>query len=80
MPLGRRSQSVKKANHRVRSGPLPMVVCLFTSAETNELVSDAGAWAHESSSLGAGSWVQRTRTTARASTAPPRGRRRGQRR
>jgi hypothetical protein len=57
----------------MRSGSPPTVVRLFTSTETNGSVSDAGARAHESSSLGAGSWVQRSRTTAPASTTPPRG-------
>jgi hypothetical protein len=63
-----------------RSKPPPAVVRLFTSTETNSPVSDTGAWAHESSSLGTGSWVQRSRTTARASTASHRGRGRRQRR
>jgi hypothetical protein len=35
-----------------------VVVCLFTSAETNGPVSDARARAHESASLDTGSWVQ----------------------
>jgi hypothetical protein len=43
-----------------RSKPPPAVVRLFTSAETNSPVSDMGTWAHGSSSLGAGSWVQRS--------------------
>jgi hypothetical protein len=55
MLLGRRSPGAKKAYHRVRSRPPPTVVCLFTSTETNSLVSDTGARAHESSSLGDGS-------------------------
>jgi hypothetical protein len=63
---------------RVRSTPPPVVVRLFASAETNSPVSDTGARAHESSPLGAGSWVQRSRTAAHASTAPPQGRRRRQ--
>jgi hypothetical protein len=63
-----------------RSKPSPAVVRLFTSAETNSPVSDTGAWAHESSSLGTGSRVQRSRTAARASTASHRGRSRRQRR
>jgi hypothetical protein len=50
----------------------------FTS-ETNYPVPDMGARAHESSSMGTGSWVQRSRTAARASTAPSRGPRRRQR-
>jgi hypothetical protein len=58
----------------------PTVVRLLTSAETSGPVSDTGAQAHESSSLGAGSWVQRSRTAARASIASPRGRNRRQRR
>jgi hypothetical protein len=49
----------------VRSESLPAVVRPFTSAETNNPVSNAGARAHESSSLGAGSWVQRSRTVSR---------------
>jgi hypothetical protein len=56
-----------------RGKPPPVVVRLFTFAETNNPVSDTGARAHESSSLGVGSWVQRSRTTARASTASYRG-------
>jgi hypothetical protein len=63
---------------RVRSAPPPAVVCLLTSGETNSLVSDTRARAHESSSLGTDSWMQRSRTAARASTVPPRGRRRRQ--
>jgi hypothetical protein len=43
----------------VRSGPPPAVVRLFTSAEANDPVSDVRARAHESASLGAGSWVQK---------------------
>jgi hypothetical protein len=43
-----------------RSKPPPAVVRLFTSAETNSPVSDTGAQAHESSSLGTGSWVQKS--------------------
>jgi hypothetical protein len=35
-------------------------VRLFTFAETNNPVSDMGARAHESSSMGTGSWVQRS--------------------
>jgi hypothetical protein len=62
----------------VRGTPPSAVVRLFTSAETNSPVFDTGAWAHESSSMGAGSWVQRSRTAARASTAPPWGLRRRQ--
>jgi hypothetical protein len=42
----------------MRSKPPLAVVRLFTSAKTNSLVSDVGARAHESSPLGAGSWVQ----------------------
>jgi hypothetical protein len=45
---------------RVRSTPPPAVVRLFASAETNSPASDTGARARESSSLGAGSWVQRS--------------------
>jgi hypothetical protein len=56
----------------------PAVTHLFISAESSKPVSDTGARAHESSSLGAGSWMQRSRTAARTSTAPPRGRRRRQ--
>jgi hypothetical protein len=72
--------STKKPNRRVKSAPPPTVVRLFTSAKTNNPVPDTRDRAHESSSLGAGSWVQRSRTAARASTAPPRGRRRRLRR
>jgi hypothetical protein len=73
MHLARRFLCAEKANRRVKSVPLPMVVRLFASAKTNNLVPGTRARAHESSSLGAGSWVQRSRTAARASTAPPRG-------
>jgi hypothetical protein len=62
----------------VKSAPLPAVVRLFAPAETDSLVSSTGAWADESSSLGTGSCVQRSRTAARANTAPPRGYRRRQ--
>jgi hypothetical protein len=44
----------------MRSEPPPAVARLFTSAETNSPVSDARVRAHESSSLGADSWVQRS--------------------
>jgi hypothetical protein len=43
-------------------------------------VSDARARAHESSFLGVDSWVQRSRTATRNSTALPKGRRRRQKR
>jgi hypothetical protein len=75
MHLARRFLCADKANRRVKSAPPPAVVRLFAPAETDGPVSGTGAWAHESSSLGAGSWVQRSRTAARASTAPPQGRR-----
>jgi hypothetical protein len=78
--LACRFLSTKKANHRVKSAHPPTVVRLFASAKTNSPVPGIRARAYESSSLGAGSWVQRSRTTARASTAPPRGRRRRLRR
>jgi hypothetical protein len=60
--------------------PPPAVVRLSISAENNDPVYDTGAQAHKSYSLGVGSWVQKERTTARASIAPPRGRCRRQRR
>ena len=44
-----------KANRRVESTPPPAVVRLFAPAETDSLVSDMGARAHESPSLGASS-------------------------
>jgi hypothetical protein len=51
---------------------LPLAaVRLFIPVETNCPVSGTGAWAHESSSLGASSWVQRSQTAARASIMPP---------
>jgi hypothetical protein len=78
MHLACRFLGAKEANRRTRSAPPPTVARLFTSIETNSPVCDTGARAHESSSLGAGSWVQRSRTADRASTAPPRGRRRRQ--
>jgi hypothetical protein len=46
------SPSAKKANRHTRSEPPPAVVRLFISAENNGPVSDMGAWAHESYSLG----------------------------
>jgi hypothetical protein len=64
---------------RMKSMLPPAVVRLFTPAETNSPGSDIGARAHESPSLGIGSWVQRSRTAARASTVLPRGRRRRRR-
>jgi hypothetical protein len=63
-----------------RSKQPPAVVRLLTSTKTNNLVSNTGARAHESPSLGASSWVHRSRTDAHASTASPRGRSRRQRR
>jgi hypothetical protein len=42
----------------VRSTPPSAIMRLFTSAETNSPVSDMGAQAYESSSMGAGSWVR----------------------
>jgi hypothetical protein len=83
MQLVSGSPSAKKANRCVRpkSEPSPSVVCLFISAtRNNNPVSDAGARAHESYSLGVSSRVQKSQTDARASTAPPRGHRRRQRR
>jgi hypothetical protein len=44
----------------MRTTPPPAVVRLFTSAETNSPVSDTGVCAHESSFLGASSWVQKS--------------------
>jgi hypothetical protein len=58
--------------------PPPAVVRLFIFAETNGLVPNARARAHGSSSLGAGSWVQRSQNAACDSTALPQGHRRGQ--
>jgi hypothetical protein len=102
MLLGRWPPCAEKVNCRVRCTPTPVVVCLFTfaessepvcrvrstpppavvrlfaSAKTNSPVSDMGAQARESSSLGTGSWVQISRTAARASTTPPWGRHRRQ--
>jgi hypothetical protein len=80
MHLAHRFLCVEKANRRVKNAPLPAVVRLFAPAETDSLVSGTGAWAHESSSLGAGSCVQRSQTAARTNTVPPRGCRRRQRR
>jgi hypothetical protein len=57
---------------RVKSMLPPAVVRLFISTESSGPVSSTGARAHESSSMGAGSWVQRSRTAARANTSPPR--------
>jgi hypothetical protein len=80
MHRARRFLCAEKANRRVKSAPLPTVVRLFTSAKTNCPVSGTRARAYESSSLGAGSWVQRSCTAARANTVPPRGHRRRLRR
>jgi hypothetical protein len=80
MHLARQFLCAEKANRRVKSAPPPTVVRLFASAKTNIPIPGTRARAHESSSLGAGSWVQRSRTATRASTAPPRGRRRRLRR
>jgi hypothetical protein len=79
MHLARRFLCAEKANRRVKSAPPPTVVRLFAFAKTNSPVPGTGAQAHESSSLGVGSWVQSS-TAARASTAPPRGHRRRLRR
>jgi hypothetical protein len=68
--LGHRSPCAEKANRRVRSTPPSAAVRLFTFAETNSPISNMGAQAHESSPMGASSWVQRSRTTARASSGP----------
>jgi hypothetical protein len=46
-----------KVNRRMESTPPPAVVRLFAPAETDRPVSGTGAWAHESSSLGAGTCV-----------------------
>jgi hypothetical protein len=73
MHLACRFLGAKEANRRTRSTPPPAVARLFTSTKTNSPVSNTGARAYKSSSLGAGSWVQRSRTAARASTVPPRG-------
>jgi hypothetical protein len=74
------SLSAEKANRHVRSEPPPVVVRLSISTGSKGPVSDMGARAHESSSLGAGSWVLGSRATTHASTALPRGHRRRQRR
>jgi hypothetical protein len=55
----------------VRSEPPLAVVRPFISAENNGPVSDTGGQAHESYSLGVGSWVRKERTAARASSGPP---------
>jgi hypothetical protein len=78
MHLARQVLCAEKENRRVKSAPLPAVVRLFAPAETDNPVSGTGAWAHESSSLGAGSCVQRSQTAARTNTAPPVGCRRRQ--
>jgi hypothetical protein len=67
------SPSAKKANRHARSEPPPTAVRLFIStARNNSPLYDMGAQAHESYSLGVGSRVQKSRTAACASTAPPR--------
>jgi hypothetical protein len=68
MHLARRLLCAEKANRRVKSTPPPAVVRLFTPAEIGSPVSGTGAWAHESTSSGAGTCVQRSRTDARVST------------
>ena len=68
---GHWSRGAKKVNRHVKGVLPPIVVRLFISAETNCPVTGTGARAHESSSLGAGSWVKRSRTAAHASTTPP---------
>jgi hypothetical protein len=68
----------EKADRRVKSTPPPTIAHLFASTKDNSPVADTGAQAHESSSSGAGPWVQRSQTAARANTAPPRGHRRRQ--
>jgi hypothetical protein len=79
MRLSISAESSGPIRHVKRMLP-PALVHLFTFAETNSLDSGTGPWAHESPSLGAGSWVQKSRTVARASTAHPWGHRRRQRR
>jgi hypothetical protein len=76
MHLARRFLCAEKANRRMKSVPPSAVVRLFAPAETDSPVSGIGAWAHESSSLGAGSCIQVSRTTTRTNIAPPRGCRR----
>jgi hypothetical protein len=49
------SSSAEMANRHARSEPLPAVVRLSNSVENNGPVSDTGARAHESYSLGVGS-------------------------
>jgi hypothetical protein len=58
----------------------PAVVLPFVFAATSGPTSGMGAQAHMSCTRRAGFWVQKTRTAARANTAPPRGRRRRLRR
>jgi hypothetical protein len=78
MHLARRFLCAEKVNQRMKSARLPAVVRLFAPTETDSPVSGMGAWAHESSSLGAGFCVQKSQTAARANTVPPRGCRRRQ--
>jgi hypothetical protein len=60
MHLARRFLCVEKANWHVKSAPSPAVVRLFAPVKTDNSVSGTGAWAHDSSSLGVGSCVQRS--------------------
>jgi hypothetical protein len=55
MYLARRFLCAEKANRCAKSAPPPAVVRLFAPAETDNLVSDTWARAHESPSLGTGS-------------------------
>jgi hypothetical protein len=68
--LGRRPACEEKASRRVRSTPPAVVVCPFISAETNSPSSIARARAHGSTSMGAGSWVKRSRAATRTSIVP----------
>jgi hypothetical protein len=51
----------------------PRFACPLSFAATGGPTSDMGAWAHMSYIRRAGSWVQESRTAARANTTPSRG-------
>jgi hypothetical protein len=55
MYLAHRFLCAEKANRRVKSAPPAAIVHLFAPAKIDSPVSDPGARAHESPSLGTGS-------------------------
>jgi hypothetical protein len=71
--------AVKEANRRTRSVKTAPRLCA-PSASTGGPTSGIGAQAHMSYTQRVGFWVQKSRTAARANTAPPQGHRRRLRR